>query len=127
MREFKAHSEKEKYKIARKLQARFEGPYVVTERINPVLYAADINGKQVVVHAVNMKPEGRPSGRKSDGQPVGPVQVWDRGEVQYPALRRGSGATEESKAAEPLDGRILGRGRRLGRGGEDESDWNEAS
>jgi hypothetical protein len=56
MRKFKSHSEKEKYKIARKLHdARFEGPYVVTERINPVLYAADINGKQVIVHAVNMK------------------------------------------------------------------------
>jgi hypothetical protein len=33
MRKFKSHSEKEKYKIARKLHdARFEGPYVVTGR-----------------------------------------------------------------------------------------------
>ena len=42
MREFKSLSEKEKYKIARKLQARYEGPYMVTERINPVLYEADV-------------------------------------------------------------------------------------
>jgi transposase InsO family protein len=127
VREFKSHSEKEKYKIARKLQARFEGPYVVTERINPVLYAADINGKQVIVHAVNMKPEGRPSGRRPDGLPVGPVQVLDRGEVQYSALPGDSRVTEESKATGGSSSVSRGGSRRLGRRVEEENDWNETS
>eukprot|EP00392_Amoebophrya_sp_AT5.2_P018301 g18810.t1 len=35
LREFKSETDKAKYKIARKLQARFEGPYVVTERLSP--------------------------------------------------------------------------------------------
>ena len=40
-----------------KLQPRFEGPYKVTKRINPVLYETMINGKTVRVHAINMKPD----------------------------------------------------------------------
>ena len=32
------------------------GPYRITEKINPVLYEAEIDGKKVRVHAVNMRP-----------------------------------------------------------------------
>jgi hypothetical protein len=92
-----------------------------------VLYAADINGKQVIVHAVNMKPEGRPSGQRSDGLPVGPVQVLDRGEVQYSALPGDSGVAEESKATGVSSSVSRGGSRRLGRRVEEENDWNETS
>jgi hypothetical protein len=35
---------------------RYEGPYTIIRVINPVLYDANVNGKEVRVHAVNMKP-----------------------------------------------------------------------
>jgi hypothetical protein len=57
VRTFTSASAKEKYKISAKLQARFDGPYKVTGRINAVLYLAEINGEEVRVHAMNMKPE----------------------------------------------------------------------
>jgi len=57
VRTFTSASDKEKYKISAKLQARFDGPYVVTARVNAVQYWADINGESVRVHAMNMKPE----------------------------------------------------------------------
>lgn len=95
LREFKSETDKAKYKIARKLQARFEGPYVVTERLSPVLYEAEVNGRRVIVHAINMKPDGRPSG---------PVQVSDRGEMRYSA--NSSGAKTVSNL---VSGRIRGR------------------
>ena len=53
---FKSADEKEAWKITAKLLERFEGPYRITEKINPVLYEAEIDGKKVRVHAVNMKP-----------------------------------------------------------------------
>ena len=57
VRAFSSASDKEKYKVSMKLQPRFEGPYKVTKRINPVLYETMINGKTVRVHATNMKPD----------------------------------------------------------------------
>ena len=48
---------KEKAKLSAKLQYRWVGPYRITKVINPVLYEADIHGKTVRVHAVNMKPK----------------------------------------------------------------------
>lgn len=86
MREFKSVSDQEKYKIAMKLQARYEGPYQVTERINPVLYGALVCGKTVVVHAVNMKPQ-----RGSR-----PMQVSVRGEVQQNAVVTDVGDEKEN-------------------------------
>jgi len=53
---FQSADEKEKWKISMKLLERFEGPYKIIRKINPVLYDADINGKEVRVHAGNMKP-----------------------------------------------------------------------
>jgi exodeoxyribonuclease III len=53
---FKSADEKEAWKISAKLLERFEGPYRIIRRISPVLYEADIDGKSVTVHAVNMKP-----------------------------------------------------------------------
>jgi hypothetical protein len=53
---FKSAEEKEAWKISMKLLERYEGPYKVIRKINPVLYDADINGKEVRVHAGNMKP-----------------------------------------------------------------------
>jgi hypothetical protein len=48
--------EEEAWKISAKLLERWEGPYRITKRINPVLYEAEIDGETVRVHAVNMKP-----------------------------------------------------------------------
>lgn len=56
VRAFKSAGEKEKWKISMKLQSRYQGPYVISERINAVLYEAIINGVKCRVHAVNMKP-----------------------------------------------------------------------
>jgi hypothetical protein len=64
-------------------------------RLNPVLYETEVNGKKVTVHAINMKPDGRPSG---------PVQVSDRGEMRYSGYRGGSGS-----CAALAEGRMNGR------------------
>ena len=53
---FKSIDEKEKWKISMKLLERYEGPYTVVNKVSPVLYDCDINGKLVRVHAINMKP-----------------------------------------------------------------------
>jgi hypothetical protein len=54
--EFKSADEKEKYHITAKLMARYEGPYTVIRQVSPILYDVDIDGKQVRMNAVNMKP-----------------------------------------------------------------------
>jgi hypothetical protein len=56
MTKFKSDEEKSAWKLSMKLLERYEGPYVVTKVINPVLYEAVINGEETRVHAVNMKP-----------------------------------------------------------------------
>ena len=53
---FKSVDEKEAWKISMKLLERFEGPYTIIRKINPVLYDADVEGKEIRVHASNMKP-----------------------------------------------------------------------
>jgi hypothetical protein len=35
---------------------RYEGPYKIIRKINPVLYDAEIDGVEKRVHAGNMKP-----------------------------------------------------------------------
>lgn len=53
---FNSVDDEETWKISMKLLERFEGPYRIIRQINPVLYDAEIEGKEVRVHAVNMKP-----------------------------------------------------------------------
>jgi exodeoxyribonuclease III len=53
---FKSADEKDAWRISAKLLERYEGPYRIVRVINPVLYEAEIDGKLVRVHAVNMKP-----------------------------------------------------------------------
>jgi exodeoxyribonuclease III len=54
--QFKSADEKTAWKISAKLLERYEGPYVIVSKVNPILYEAEIDGKLVRVHAVNMKP-----------------------------------------------------------------------
>ena len=56
MTTFKSAEEKEAWKITMKLLERFEGPYRIIRKLSPVLYDADVDGKEVRVHAGNMKP-----------------------------------------------------------------------
>jgi len=53
---FKSADEKDAWKISMKLLERYEGPYQIIRKISPVLYDADVEGKEVRVHANNMKP-----------------------------------------------------------------------
>ena len=48
--------QRQKEKVSMKLLKRFEGPYEIIRKINPVLYDIEIDGKEVRVHATNMKP-----------------------------------------------------------------------
>jgi transposase InsO family protein/cbb3-type cytochrome oxidase subunit 3 len=57
VRAFKSAEEKEAYKIAMKLQPRYDGPYVIKEKLSAVLYLAEVEGEILKVHAINMKPE----------------------------------------------------------------------
>lgn len=63
--------------------------------------------------------------RRKSGQTCRDGQVF----VQYTALPERSGGEEESKTTRTSGGRRRGRvsRRRLGRRGEEESDWNETS
>jgi hypothetical protein len=56
MTTFKSAEEKEAWKITMKLLERFEGPYKIIRKLSPVLYDAEVDGKEVRVHAGNMKP-----------------------------------------------------------------------
>jgi transposase InsO family protein len=57
VRAFKSAGEKEAYKIALKFQPRYDGPYIILEKLSAVLYTAEIDGEIIKIHAVNMKPE----------------------------------------------------------------------
>jgi len=54
--EFKSIDEEQAYKISMKLLERYEGPYVVVKKVNPILYDANIEGVIKRVHAIHMKP-----------------------------------------------------------------------
>jgi hypothetical protein len=53
VRSFK--SAQETYKINLKLQARYEGPYKIVEKVNAVVYVVEIDGVKKRIHAINMK------------------------------------------------------------------------
>ena len=46
---------KKRYKLSRKLQIRYVGPYRIIKKFSPVLYQVDINNKLKTVHAINLK------------------------------------------------------------------------
>jgi len=53
---FKSIDDEEAYKISMKLVERYEGPYIITKKISPILYEANIEGSIKRVHAIHMKP-----------------------------------------------------------------------
>lgn len=53
---FKSADEEEQYSVTMKLLERYEGPYTIIRKVNPVLYDAEVDGKEERVHAINMKP-----------------------------------------------------------------------
>jgi len=46
----------ELHRINAKLQPRYVGPFRIIEKISPVLYVANINNRNIRVHAIRMKP-----------------------------------------------------------------------
>jgi hypothetical protein len=48
---------RERGKITAKLQYRWTGPYRIIRQLSPVLYDAMVHGKELRVHAINMKPK----------------------------------------------------------------------
>ena len=46
---------KKRYKLSRKLQVRYVGPYRIINKFSPVVYQVEINNKLKTVHAINMK------------------------------------------------------------------------
>ena len=64
LRVFKSVQDQEVHKINLKLQARYEGLYQKVEKVNAVVYVADIDGVRRRVHAVNMKPMVRANTRE---------------------------------------------------------------
>jgi hypothetical protein len=57
VRTFKSVQEKETYKINVKLASWYEGPYKIVEKVNAVVYVAEIDGERKRIDAVNMKQE----------------------------------------------------------------------
>jgi transposase InsO family protein len=53
---FKYYLDKKEYKIIKKLQFRFCGPYKIVEKHSPVLYSILENGIPKRYHAINLKP-----------------------------------------------------------------------
>jgi transposase InsO family protein len=53
---YKNELDEKVYKLNAKLQYRWTGPFRILEKINAVLYKADIHGKSTMVHAINMRP-----------------------------------------------------------------------
>jgi hypothetical protein len=54
--EFKSVDDEQAYKISMKLVERYEGPYTITKKVNPILYETNIEGELKRVHAIHMKP-----------------------------------------------------------------------
>jgi hypothetical protein len=53
---YKDNIDEQVYKLNAKLQCRWTGPYIITKKISPVLYEADVHNEKRMVHAVNMRP-----------------------------------------------------------------------
>ena len=64
MRVFKSVQYQEVHMINLKLQACYEGPYKIVEKISAVVYVADIDGVRRRVLTVNMKPVARVNTRE---------------------------------------------------------------
>jgi hypothetical protein len=47
--------DKLKYKISAKLQSRYTGPYLILRQLSPVLFVGMVDGKEKIIHAINMK------------------------------------------------------------------------
>jgi hypothetical protein len=43
------------HKLNAKLQYRWTDPYIITKKLSPVVYEADVHNKKKIVHAVNMR------------------------------------------------------------------------
>ena len=83
VRVFKSVQYKEAYKNSMKFQVRYEGPYVIKEKISAVLYVTEINGVRKWNHAVNMKPVVR-----AHKQRIQPSVVDGTGTI--PGVKKGS-------------------------------------
>ena len=53
---YKDELDEKLYKLNSKLQYRWTGPYLITKKVSPVLYEADMHNEKKMVHAVNMRP-----------------------------------------------------------------------
>jgi hypothetical protein len=56
VRVFKSIGEKEANIISSKLQSRWEGPFIITKRLNAITYEYEDNKIRIRVNAINMKP-----------------------------------------------------------------------
>jgi len=54
--EFKSADDEISYHINAKLQARYDGPHKVIRKLSPILYEAEIDGKEKRISAINMNP-----------------------------------------------------------------------
>ncbi len=55
----KSKKAEERIILSAKLQFRYAGPYVIKEKLSPIVYRAIIHNKERVVHALNMKPANK--------------------------------------------------------------------
>jgi len=55
LRFYRNLKDREKHKISLKLQARYSGPHIVLEVINPIIFLCNVNGKLRRIHAHRMK------------------------------------------------------------------------
>jgi hypothetical protein len=73
---FKNDGDKERYEVTMKLQPTYGGPYRMTGKINAVLYPTMIEGKEIRVHAVNVK---QPASNKKPLE----VDIYKRGQRKH--------------------------------------------
>jgi hypothetical protein len=56
---YRYYLDQKEYKIIKKLQHRFTGPFKIVEKYSPVRYAIEEEGQIKQFHALNLKPGGR--------------------------------------------------------------------
>ena len=61
---YKYHLNKTEYSLSSKLAFRNAGPYVVTEKLSPVVYRIQMENKQKTVSIMNLKPMTEPSPKR---------------------------------------------------------------